>query len=140
MRTREFLTQHPLYFLRTHSRASFCAVEMSAGVIFLATMSLFLVAFLSPDDAAMFNHIWAAAFPCSARGVHSRRAVAKSPFWAAVRPFLAISTLTHPHASKKHGKGQAECSNRFSHRIGFRIFYVRVETREDERFLTQYLL
>ena len=25
-------TQHPLYFLGTHSRVSFCAVEMSAGV------------------------------------------------------------------------------------------------------------
>jgi hypothetical protein len=35
------LTQHPLYFLRTHSRASFCAVERSAGVIFLATTFLF---------------------------------------------------------------------------------------------------
>ena len=31
--TRLGFTQHPLYFLRTHSRASFCAVEMSAGVI-----------------------------------------------------------------------------------------------------------
>ena len=30
---------------------------------------------------------WAEAYPCSARGVHSRRAVAKSPLWTAARPF-----------------------------------------------------
>ena len=34
------IAQHPLYFLPIHSRASFCAAEMSAGVIFLATVSL----------------------------------------------------------------------------------------------------
>jgi hypothetical protein len=39
--TRLGSTQHPLYFLRRHSRASFCAVEMSAGVIRFARMSLF---------------------------------------------------------------------------------------------------
>jgi hypothetical protein len=43
-------TQHPLCFLRTHSRASFCAVEMSAGVICFARMSLFSTVLVFLND------------------------------------------------------------------------------------------
>ena len=50
-------TQHPLYFLRTHSRVSFWAVSIWEGVIRSATMSLIETASLSPDDPAMLNHI-----------------------------------------------------------------------------------
>jgi hypothetical protein len=38
--TRLGSTQHPLYFLRTHSRARSCAVDISAGVIFFSKSSL----------------------------------------------------------------------------------------------------
>ena len=50
-------TQHPLYFLRTHSRASFCVVSSWTGDIRSATMSLLLDAILFPDDAAILYHI-----------------------------------------------------------------------------------
>ena len=36
------LIQHPLYFFFTHSRASICALELSAGVISFATKSKYL--------------------------------------------------------------------------------------------------
>jgi|MEHZ01.5.fsa_nt_MEHZ011518653.1_3 DNA invertase Pin-like site-specific DNA recombinase len=55
--TRLGSTQHPLYFLRIHSRARFCAVEMLAGVIIPVTLSLFLDAPLLPDVAAILHHI-----------------------------------------------------------------------------------
>ena len=58
-RTKGFLTQHPLYFLRIHSRARSCALEMSAGVIFFATESRNLAPNLYPFVAAIFPHIWA---------------------------------------------------------------------------------
>jgi len=38
-------------------RARFCAVEVSAGVILSAEMSLFVGAFLCPGDPAIFHHI-----------------------------------------------------------------------------------
>ena len=47
-------TQHPLYSLRTHSRASFSASAIWAGVILLATTSRNLLPSDFPLEAAIF--------------------------------------------------------------------------------------
>ena len=47
-------TQQSLYFLRTHSRASFCASAIWAGVILFSTKSRNFTPFSCPLEAAIF--------------------------------------------------------------------------------------
>jgi len=70
-----------------HSRASFCASTICAGVILAATLSRFLAAFALPLAAARLNHTWA-------RILSPRHALAGLVHEAEVVLGIGIATLS----------------------------------------------
>ncbi len=66
----------------------------SAASVYLFTVVLSTCGTPRPLEYIRPRLNWASASPCSARSVHSRMAVAKSPLWAASNPFW--KSALHP--------------------------------------------